>query len=71
MNTYLNKKDTLNFLKQCLSTSVKLMIEIDELKQNNSNNNELILEKEQEIERINIMFKIVNDYSGFCGYTKS
>ena len=71
MNTYLNKKDTLKFLKQCLSTSVKLMIEIDELKQNKSNNNELILEKEQEIERINIMFKIVNDYSGFCGYTKS
>ena len=70
MNTYLNKDDTLRFLKQCLSTSVKLLCEIDELKKNNSNNEE-ILEKELEIERINIMFKIVNDFSGFCGYTKS
>lgn len=70
MNTYLNQKDTIQFLKQCLSTSVKLMIEIDELKQNNGSKEEII-EKEQEIERINIMFKIVNDYSGFCGYTKS
>jgi len=70
MNTYLNKKDTLRFLKQCLSTSVKLLCEIDELKQNNGSKEE-IGEKENELVRINIMFDTINNFSGFCGYTKS
>jgi len=70
MNTYLNKKDTLQFLKQCLSTSVKLLCEINELKQHNGSNED-IAEKERALTRINIMFETVNEYSGFCGYTKS
>ena len=70
MNTYLNKKDTLQFLKQCLSSSVKLLGEIDELKQHNGSNED-IAEKERALTRISIMFETVNEYSGFCGYTKS
>jgi uncharacterized protein YktA (UPF0223 family) len=70
MNTYLNEKDTIIFLKQCLSTSVKLLIEIDELKQNKGSEKEIV-KKEQELTRINVMFETINDYSGYCGYTKS
>lgn len=70
MNTYLNEKDTMMFLKQCLSTSVKLLIEINDLKQNNGSEEEIV-KIEKELTRINLMFETINDYSGYCGYTKS
>lgn len=70
MNTYLNESDTILFLKQCLTTSVKLLIEIEKLKQNNGSEEEIV-NKEKEVERINVMFQTINDNSGFCGYTKS
>lgn len=70
MNTYLNKTDTLLILKQCLSTSVKLLVEIDELKEKNGSEEEIV-KKEKELVKINLLFKSINDYSGFCGYTKS
>jgi hypothetical protein len=46
------------------------LIEINDLKQNNGSEEEIV-KIEKELTRINVMFETVNEYSGYCGYTKS
>jgi hypothetical protein len=53
-----------------LSTSVKLLIELDELKKNDGSE-EQILQIEKELVILNKLFETVNEYSEYCGYTKS
>ena len=70
MNTYLNEKNVKSFIKKTLATSVKLLIELDELKKNKENE-EKLLQLEKELVILNKLFHTANEYSVYCGYTKS
>jgi len=70
MNTYLNEKYVKLFIKKTLSTSIKLLIELDELKKNDGSE-EKILQIEKELAILNKLFESANKYAEYCGYTKS
>jgi len=70
MDTYLNENNVKIFIKKTLSTSVKLLIKLDYLK-NNKESEEQILQIEKELSILNKILESVNEYSEYCGYTKS
>jgi hypothetical protein len=70
MNAYLNKNNVKLFIKKTLSTSIKLLIELDELKKNKESEGQ-ILQVEKELLILNKMLENLNEYSEYCGYTKS
>ena len=70
MDTYLNENNVKIFIKKTLSTSVKLLIKLDYLKKNKESE-EQILQIEKELSILNKILESVNEYSEYCGYTKS
>ena len=73
MTQYLSEKNVKLFMKKTLSTSVKLLIEIDELKANEANegNEEKMLQIEKELIIINDILKSIMEYSKFHGYNNT
>jgi hypothetical protein len=70
MNSYLNENNVKSFLKKTMATSINLLIELDRLKKNKESE-EQILKIEKEVVILNKLFETVNEYSEYCGYTKS
>ena len=70
MDTYLNQNNIKLFSYKILSTCLKLLNEFDELKKNDGSE-EKILHIKKELAILNKLLESVNEYSEFCGYTKS
>jgi hypothetical protein len=70
MSTYLNENNVKLFIKKTLSTSIKLLVELEGLKKNKESE-EQILQIEKELSILNKIILLVNEYSENSGYTKS
>ena len=70
MNSYLNENNVKSFLKKTMATSINLLIELDRLKKNKESE-EQILKIEKEVVILNKLLESANEYSEYCGYTKS
>jgi len=70
MDTYLNENNVKLFIKKTISTSIQLLIKLDRLKKNKESK-EKILQIEKKLLILNKLLESENEYSEYCGYTKS
>ena len=70
MDTYFNENNVKLFIKKILSTSVKLLIKLERLKKNKESE-EQISQIEKKLVILNKLLESANEYSEYCGYTKS
>jgi hypothetical protein len=70
MDTYFNENNVKLFIKKIFSTSIKLLIKLERFKKNKESE-EQISQIEKKLVLLNKMLESANEYSEYCGYTKS